>query len=279
MTTATAVAESGTSAGSVTLDHLSWSSISLYRECPRRFYYHYIEKVPPEFVAATLALGAGFHSAAEAIFQAQLEAEDVPTLEVLLTIFDKHFYEETKKAPEIRYSKGNDETTIYALAEKMLNAYREYVVANAEQHSLIIAIEQAYRFELIEGLPPFEMRLDLLELHRNGELVITDIKTSKCRYNEKDIQEALPQIVLYAHAVMPILRELAAEKIVPRLAIITKAKTPVVQILEPKATQADVEMLKSQVAETWDAIQAGNFDKHESWQCAHCEYRRHCLGY
>jgi hypothetical protein len=65
---------------------------------------------------------------------------------------------------------------------------------------------------------------------------------------------------------------------VPRFLVVTKAKTPAIQVLEPQAAQADVDRLKRQVSDTWAAIQAGVFVQRESWQCAQCPYKRRCLG-
>ena len=60
--------------------------------------------------------------------------------------------------------------------------------------------------------------------------------------------------------------------------VVTKAKKPAVQVLEPKAGQEDVERLKRMVTETWDAITKEVFVQRESWGCAQCPYRKRCLG-
>jgi len=134
------------------------------------------------------------------------------------------------------------------------------------------------RFRLLAEVPPIEMRLDLLELHSNGDLVIEDFKTSKSRWPDSKVQESLPQMLIYALGLLPVLRDVGAKRVVPRFTIITKAKTPVVQILEPQATQSDVDRLKHDVAETWNAIQANIFVPRQSWQCAQCPFRKRCLG-
>mgnify|MGYP000019066450 CR=1 FL=1 len=121
------------------------------------------------------------------------------------------------------------------------------------------------------------MRLDLLELD-GSDLIVTDLKTSRSKWNDEKVRESLGQLVLYANGLVPLLKELGAKRIVPRFLVVTKAKKPVVQVLEPHATQEDVVRLKEQVADTWSAIKAGVFVPRESWMCAQCPYKKRCLG-
>jgi hypothetical protein len=121
------------------------------------------------------------------------------------------------------------------------------------------------------------MRLDLLELH-DGALIVSDWKTSRYRWNDAKIVEGLPQLVLYAFGLMPLLRELGAVRIIPKFVVITKGKKSVVQVLQPTATQGDATRLKQAVGETWSAIQSGVFCRRESWACSQCPFRQRCLG-
>ena len=159
----------------------------------------------------------------------------------------------------------------------MLTAYRGHALQPANTGTQIIAIEHQHRFRLLADAPPIEMRLDQLEL-AGADLIVTDVKTSRSRWNDEKVREHVPQLVLYAHGLVPLLRELGAERIVPRFVIVTKAKKPAVQILEPKAGQDDVDRLKRMVSETWDAITKEVFVQREGWGCAQCPYRKRCLG-
>ena len=44
-------------------------------------------------------------------------------------------------------------------------------------------IEESVRFRLLADVPPIEMRMDLLEL-QDETLIVTDLKTSRSRWNE-----------------------------------------------------------------------------------------------
>jgi len=257
------------------LDHLSWSSIKTYATCPQRFFLRYIEQVPEEFTAASLAFGSAFHSAVDFIHQARIEGAPLPTVEVALSRYSEAWSESVQNAP-VQFAKGEDAITLHETATRMLAAYLEHLANSAT--GTIIAIEESLRFRLLLNVPPLEMRLDLLELSAGGDLIVSDLKTSRSRWNDEKARESLPQLVLYSNGLMPLLRELGAKRIITRFVVISKAKKPAVQVLEPQATQADVIRLKDQVTDTWSAIQAGVFMKRESWACMQCPYRKRCLG-
>jgi hypothetical protein len=104
------------------------------------------------------------------------------------------------------------------------------------------------------------------------------LKTARSAWNDEKVRENLGQLVLYAFGMMPLVHDLEVKRVVPRFVIVTKAKNPKVQVLEPKATKDDAQKLRHHVADVWAAIQAGVFVKHEGWQCAQCPYRGRCLG-
>lgn len=77
---------------------------------------------------------------------------------------------------------------------------------------------------------------------------------------------------------MNLLRALGAKRIVPQLVVVTKAKTPKVQILRPQASQSDVEKLKALATDVWRAIQSEHWMPREGWQCSSCPFRDACRG-
>jgi len=109
-------------------------------------------------------------------------------------------------------------------------------------------------------------------------LVVSDLKSSRSRWNDAKVQESLGQLVLYATGLLPLMRELGATRIVTKFVVVTKAKKPVVQVLQPQASRDDVVRLKQTITETWSAIQSGLFVKRESWACAQCPFKGRCLG-
>ncbi|MCW8129369.1 MAG: PD-(D/E)XK nuclease family protein [Planctomycetota bacterium] len=261
------------------LDHLSWSGVTTYLQCPKKFNYRYLTDTPEERKSAALLFGGAFHRAAEVALQARLEGRPFPALAELLAEYDRAWQEESAEAAEIVFAKGDDAASLHGLAERMLSAFTQHLEAEvrAAPHRRILALEHEDRFRLLPDTPPVEARLDLLELD-GADLIVSEIKTSKSRWNEQKVAEALPQLVVYAHALMPLLREVGAKRIRPRFVVVTKAKTPVVHVLEPQATQADVLRLREQVGEVWKGIRAGVFPARDGWWCTACPFRTACQG-
>jgi CRISPR/Cas system-associated exonuclease Cas4 (RecB family) len=260
------------------MDHISFSSLKTYATCPRKFAYRYVDNVPEEFKPSSLLFGSAFHCAVEKVQESRLQGLNVPPVDDLLAEFDTAWAREAL-GHEIQFCKDEDESSARELAQRMLAAYAEYagLETTMPDGAQIISIEHSNRFRLLADVPPIESRIDLLELH-GTDLVVSDLKSSRSRWNEAKVQESIPQLVLYATGLLSLMRELGANRIVTKFVVVTKGKKPVVQVLQPQASQDDVVRLKQTISETWAAIQSGLFVKRESWACGQCPYRGRCLG-
>ena len=186
------------------MDHLSFSSIKTYQSCPRKFAFRYIEKVPEEFKPATLLFGFAFHAAVERVHENRLQGLSVPPVEKLLSVFDKVWSCEASGS-NVQYCKDEDETSARSLAQRMLAAYAEHAKSelSAPDGTQIISIEHSNRFRILADVPPIESRIDLLELH-GTDLVVSDLKSSRSRWNDAKVHESIPQLILYATDCFPL---------------------------------------------------------------------------
>jgi CRISPR/Cas system-associated exonuclease Cas4 (RecB family) len=255
------------------LDHLSWSGISLYRTCAKRFRLHYVEKAEEERVSSSLPFGSGIHRAVELAAEARLLGRALPSVEEMLSAYESAWQDAKARGVGFQHSEGEDEGSLRELASRMLAAYRAFA---ANERGKVVAIEHEERLA-IAGVP-VEARLDLVELRDDGALVVTDVKSSRCRWGETKVRENLPQLVIYAHAALPMMLELGAKRIAPRFVVITKSKNPVVQVIEPEATRDDVRRLRELLCATWSAVAKEAFPPREGWQCAACPFRERCRG-
>jgi hypothetical protein len=65
----------------------SFSQIQLFAQCPRKYQYKYIEKIPTEFESSPdLLLGQAVHATLEYLYD-QVNIFKVPTLEKVLEYF------------------------------------------------------------------------------------------------------------------------------------------------------------------------------------------------
>ncbi len=277
--TAMASASDSKRADVKSIEHLSYSSLTTYAQCPRKFYYRYIQHAEPEFIPAALAFGGAIHRVAELIHHACLEGQLLPELESLMERFDEAWRLSTAGGIPISYARLDDERSLRALAERMLSAYREHVFAMSQHRTCqVLAIEHVEQFHFLKSLPPLEMRVDLVELAPNGDLIISDLKTSRSRWNEIKLREAIPQLVLYSIGLTPLFRAMKAERIMARFIVITKAKSPLIQELNFYLNQSDVDKVKRQVNEVWHGIQQQVYIQRPGWPCAQCPYKTRCLG-
>jgi hypothetical protein len=262
------------------IDHLSYSSLTTYAMCPRKYYYRYLVDAPHEFIAAVLAFGGAFHRVVEMIHRARIEGRPIPDHGALLNCYQDEWSLATALGIPVVYAKTEDELSLRDMASRMISAYREHLLAADALHppAQIVAIEHAERFRLLPDVPPIEMRVDLLEIDRDGQVIVTDVKTSRSCWTDIKLREALPQLILYARGLMPIVRALGATKIVPRFTVVTKSKAACIQELSPSATQDDLDRLKQQVQDVWHSIQNQVFVQRTGWQCAQCPYKKRCLG-
>lgn len=273
MNTAIAIKPNVPAAKPAAIERLSWSRIQTYRGCPKQFYYRYVVQAPNERVHAALPFGGTIHRVAEKIAEYRLAGRNVPSLHALMRSYDAAWKDSLSSGTKLQFAKGEDPRVLRNLAKGMLGSYLAF---SERERGKIIAVEHEATF-VVAGVN-VQARIDQVEL-RGKNLVLTDIKTSRSRWNEAKAREHAPQLVLYAWAVKDMVRELGARRILPRFVVIPKAKKKLdIQVVEPKPNQDDVARLRDLVTQTWHGVQQGVFPRHEGWQCSGCPFRNRCLG-
>jgi len=72
-------------------DYLSYSSIRTYQGCPQKWFFKYIAGLPEELVSASLVFGSALHASLEHHFRELLAGNEPPTIEELLTAYDREW--------------------------------------------------------------------------------------------------------------------------------------------------------------------------------------------
>ncbi|MEI6235789.1 MAG: PD-(D/E)XK nuclease family protein [Planctomycetota bacterium] len=262
------------------LEHLSWSSASTYCQCPKKFELQKLLRVEPTFVPAALVFGQSVHQAIEAVQESRLQGVVLPAVKQLMDVYMVAWKSNTTTVPTVQYAKDEDELSLRTLAERMLTAYRQHVAESVDDGAVVYAIEHEARFKLHPLLPDIVARIDLIEM-RGNNLVLTDYKTSRGKWNDSkaNASENLGQLMIYAYAARPLLKELGADRLVPRFVILSKLKTTTIQIVEPTATQADAQRVKDQFLEVYSAIRAGIFVPRTGWHCSQCPFKSRCPAF
>jgi len=256
------------------ITHLSWSSLQDYSMCPRKFFFRRVACVAEERRSSSLVFGGSIHRAVELAHEARIAGGKLPSPKSLLAAYEGAWRGELSQGPEVVYPKGDTQDSLRDTASRMLMAYRKHY---KHDRGKVIAIEHEATLSLTPESIPLKARIDLVTVEGQN-LIVSDLKTSKSRWSDSKVAESLPQLVIYSAATTGLARELGLRRIVPRFVILTKAKEPVIQTIDPQASQADVVRLRELVSETARAIRSEVFPRREGWQCAQCPYSGRCLG-
>ncbi len=256
-------------------DHLSWSAVQAHRTCPRRYYYRYIAKAPEENRSAALVFGSAIHRAIERAQESRIAGLGLPPIDEVMLAFESGWAELAHAGEPVAFATGDDEGTLRKQAQGILESFLAQAATDVGE---VIAIEHEARVFISLSAPPLLARIDLIELV-GDELVITDFKTSRSKWNQSKTTDNLAQLIVYGRAIQPMARALGARRIVTRFVVLTKAKKPQVQVLTPRPTETDVTRLEELVTDTWASISGGGaFPRCEGWQCKQCPFAKRCLG-
>lgn len=175
----------------------SFSQLQVYIECPLKYRYKYVEKIPAkEFVESTdTLLGTIVHASLEKLYQ-DISLFNTPTKEALIAFY---YDIRTNKEAEVKNNQG--EITIHG--DFTLDDYKRrwefYLNTYYEKHQpfediKVIDTELDLVFNLTDDIK-FKMKLDRLDKIWNA-FIINDYKTNKKLPAEKK-DNYIEQLTLY----------------------------------------------------------------------------------
>ena len=259
--------------------YLSHSQISLMRSCPKKFSFLYVEKTPPDFIPHSLIFGGSIHAALELHYRCKLEGLSV-TYEALLSAFHDAWRQQRLKARQaaghnvpVQFGKNQNADTAHALAARMITAFLASPLANPK--GVIVGIEEELRIILDPQLPDVLAKVDLLT-HTENSLHVVDFKTSRSEWKDQKARESSDQLLLYGSTVQKMAQAIdLAVKL--HFAVLTKHKTPRVQLLPVNLDNSRIQTLREDVNQIWQAIQSGNFYPSPSpMNCSTCPFKSRC---
>jgi len=253
-------------------DYVSWSAISTFRQCPLKYKFRYIDGLPEESVSSALIFGTGIHSAVEQHFQVVLSGDPKPDLDALLFAYRSAWLPHDPDA--ISFGSTETRASLDALAAKMLTAFLNSPAASVQGR--VLGVEEEIRGMLVEGVPDLFGRVDLLT-EDSDSLVITDIKTSRGKWSQEQVEDSGEQLLLYSHLASEIS---PGKKIATRFLVLTKTKEPVVKEHVREVEPVAVKRTLAGVERVWRAIESGVFYPAPSTVgCAGCGYRAACRAW
>jgi putative RecB family exonuclease len=129
---------------------------------------------------------------------------------------------------------------------------------------------------LVEGVPDLYGRVDLLT-EDSDSLVVTDIKTSRGKWTQEQVEDSGEQLLLYSNLASEIS---PGKKIATRFLVLTKTKEPVIEEHVREVEPAAVKRTLAGVERVWRAIESGVFYPAPSTiSCSSCGYRTACRAW
>jgi putative RecB family exonuclease len=253
-------------------DYVSWSALSTFRQCPLKYFFRYVAGLSEESVSAALVFGSGIHAAVEGIYRAALAGEAKPDLEQSMFAYRSAWLPHEPGA--IQFGSSETRESLDGLAARMLTAFLASQGANVDGR--VLGVEEELRGVLVEGVPDLYGRVDLLH-EDEDQLVITDVKTSRSRWNADQVEESGEQLLVYSK----LASELApGKKIVTRFLVLTKTKDPVIEEHVRPVEPSAVKRTLAGVERIWRAIESGVFYPAPSaMSCATCGFRTACRAW
>jgi len=253
-------------------DYVSWSALSTFRTCPLKYRFRYIDGLPEESVSSALIFGTGIHTAVEQHFQALLAGDEQPDVERLMFAYRSAWLPHEPDA--IQFGTKETRESLDELATRMLTAF--LASDQARVSGRVLGVEEEIRGMLVGGVPDLFGRVDLLT-EDSDSLVVTDIKTSRGKWSQEQVEDSGEQLLLYSHLASEIA---PGKKIATRFLVLTKTKEPVVEEHVREVEPGNVKRTLAGVERVWRAIQAGVFYPAPSvMACSSCGYRGACRAW
>ena len=248
------------------MDYVSISRMKTYLNCPRKFKFWYVDKLPKLFKPAGLALGNVVHSTAEWLNRRLCEGQK-PELDDVLKIFRSDWF--SLSQDEIRFDGKENEDEMLAKAIELLKLLHERQTNGTQ----IREVEMPFQLSLVDRETgeileaPLRGVFDWVE----SEDVLVEMKTS-ARVHDTDSSDNRLQLAAYDYAY----REMFGRS--PRIKVLNLLKTKEPKLLEKEILldERDYQNLVGTTKLFLAGVQNRIFHPNKSFMCKNCEYAGVC---
>lgn len=237
---------------------LSFSRVDTYGQCPLRFRFGYLDKLPTA-PSPHLSWGSSIHAALETWWSSKLP--EPPPLDTLLrALYDA--WDDTGFAGMPR----DEKLVWYRHAQEVLRRHHERFAATYQP---AVACEEWFSIDLGQGVEVVGS-VDQLVRTAGGGLGVVDWKTNKRAKNRGDVRGSL-QLAIYAMACEELWGH-APEWVALDFVV------PGVRVTVPR-DEIDTGAARARVLEVAEAIRAEAFPPSPSRLCDWCDFRALCPAF
>lgn len=255
----------------IELDHLSYSSLSLYAECPAKWRFKYVQKITTKQSPA-LIFGSAVHDTIELLLMRRFEGWPMGNL---VEAWARAWHQRSK-GDSVDWS-GDLPEELENMGAQLFGSPDTKAAIESLRPALwgeLPAIEQRITLS-VPGVPlPIIGYLDMLA----DDGVIVDFKTAARKWTHTQAQQET-QPLFYLAA----LNQMGVDHTPGRFRhiIFTKGRQPSIQILETERSTDELLWLMRVIAGIWRAIEAEHFPMNPkacfAWGRP-CEYLSLCRG-
>jgi putative RecB family exonuclease len=250
--------------------HLSASAISTYVDCSLQYYFNYIKRLPMEFVSDALEFGTAIHLTLADYYRAKMTGDRL-LLKDIHESYRQHWTKRVKDRSDIKYADQKDFQSYLIEGVDLLTAWFNKL---PDDTFSVVAIEEAFVFEIDQIPRPIVGAIDLVEEDDAGTIIITDHKTTGRAYSIDEIDQN-PQITIYQMAAKA--NGFADREILLKFDCLVKTKNPKFEQYYTTRTEIDELRLIRKIQTVWDGIHKGVFIPNDtSWKCKSCPYKKAC---
>ncbi|MCC6575119.1 MAG: PD-(D/E)XK nuclease family protein [Planctomycetes bacterium] len=254
----------------MTSTRTSYSRMSTWLRCPRKFKFRYVDLVEDERTAVALIFGTSIHEACEVFFRS-LPSGNAASLDEMLRVFTRALTDNATLADEqgcpVDWGDGSLKDSL-AKGEAMLAVFHQQVDRNIK----VVGTEVEFEVELAPGVFTTGV-IDLILDDGGGHYRVVDLKTAATTFAEDRI----------LHDMQPTVYIAAAERIFQapgqinfEFWLLMKTKTPALKILPLARDARDRAELIQSINEVGEACIRGVYPRIRGHHCFGCEYADRC---
>ncbi len=246
----------------------SHSKLSTFEQCPKKYEFQYIKKIPRKSETIHLFLGKRVHETLERIYNLKKQGE-TPELKEILSFLKKIW--NIKWHNEIKiFEKDKNKEDYFKIASRFV---ADFYIRNYPFNQNVIKTETAEIIDLDEqGKYKYHIRIDRLDSPEPGVYEIHDYKTNNNPRSQQELDEDR-QLALYEYGIRKIYPDAKKINLIWHFLSCN-------QKLKSTRTEKQLEELRIKTLELIKKIEATKeFKTNISKLCDYCEYKEICPAF
>jgi putative RecB family exonuclease len=257
--------------------YVSVSQMKCWLKCPRQFELKYVRGISPAFVPVAMAFGSAIHESLAAYYGEKKTSGTPLRRDLVLDVFRAAW--EKARDGDVPLQSDEDGDDLGLMVDKgvsMLHAFHEHASkappfeVDAVELGFIVPLHDPDTGDRLDEQLVGTMDLVIIE---DGGRIVVEHKTAARKYGDDQLRFDL-QVSGYKLAA----REAGLGEVGLRFQVITKTKTPAVQVADIVRDHHDEEDFVRTAIGVLRAIDAGVSYPIRGWACRGCPYAHACRG-